>query len=267
MMKQSLLCLVALVASLSWCTETAPFIQPIDGEFPGQQAARVMRILRRDDSCPSDYNGCSGQGNSNVCCKSGTTCTVDAANNIACCPIGAACTGTLSGSTTAGGGGGNGATTSSFMFPQSTSATTTTSAPPVSITGSTVAGGAYPFVYIPTSFANAATCVSYYSFCQEEYTSCIVSLGGQYGVTVAGAGGGVTVQGNTAVTSASAALSICSSLSTQACYGLREGYCTAFGTASASNGQFVTGSYAPRRRSSLSEIILAAAAGVLGMFI
>ncbi|CRG84894.1 hypothetical protein PISL3812_02070 [Talaromyces islandicus] len=271
-MKQSLLYLVAALGSLSWCEERAPFTQPLDLEASRYQASRILRILKRDDNCPASYSGCSDQGDANVCCRSGTTCTVDAAHNIACCPTGAVCTGTL-GATATGdnnGGGGHGTTTTSgFMFPQSTTAgATTTSASPASITGSTIPGAAYPFIYIPTSFADAATCVSYYSFCQEEYNSCVASLGGQHGVTVdGGGGGGVTVQGNPALTTAPAAASICSSLSTRACYGLEEGYCTTFGSATASGGNFVTGSNAPQRRSSLSEIMIAAAAGALGMFL
>jgi hypothetical protein len=278
-MKQSLLYLVAALGSLSWCEERAPFTPPLDLEASRYQASRILRILKRDDNCPASYSGCSDQGNANVCCRSGTTCTVDAAHNIACCPTGAACTGTLGATATAtatgdnnsGGGGGaqETSTTSGFMFPHSTTAgATTTSASLASITGSTIGGAAYPFIYIPTSFANAATCVSYYSFCQEEYTSCVASLGGQHGVTVAGGGGGgVTVQGNPALTTAPAAVSICSSLSTRACYGLEEGYCSSFGSATASGGSFVTGSNAPQRRSSLSEIMIAAAAGALGMFL
>lgn len=80
----------------------------------------------------------------------------------------------------------------------------------------------------------------------------------------------MTVAGATAVTSASAAISTCSSLSREACYGLQESYCTAFGTSGGSTttgGSVVAGSYAPARKSSLHEILLAAAAGVLGMFI
>lgn len=279
-MKQSLLYLVAALASVSWCEEPepAPFSHPLDLEASRYQASRILRILKRDGNCPASYSGCSDQGDSNVCCREGTTCTVDAANNIACCPTGAACTGTLGATATAtsggsgndnsnGGGGQPSSKTSGFMFPHSTTAgATTTSALPASITGSTIEGAAYPFIYIPTSFADAATCVSYYSFCQEEYTSCVASLGGQHGVTVGGGGGGgVTVQGNPALTTAPAAASICSSLSTRACYGLEQGYCTAFG--SATGGRFVTGSNAPQRRSSLSEIMIAAAAGALGMFI
>ena len=87
-------------------------------------------------------------------------------------------------------------------------------------------------------------------------------------MTVAGSGGaGVTVQGAAAVTSAS---SVCSSLSTRACYGLQEGYCTAFGTASATptSGVFVnpTGD-ASRQSSSLYDLAIGLAAGLCAMFL
>lgn len=90
-------------------------------------------------------------------------------------------------------------------------------------------------------------------------------------MTVAGAGGaGVTVQGGAAVTPAAAAQSICSSLSTRACYGLEEGYCTAFGTASptSTGGVFINpSSDASRRSSSLYDLAIALAAGIGGMFL
>lgn len=273
-MKQSLLSLATLLISSSWGAEleVAPFTHPAAAAatvYP--EFARDFDFFKRDGNCPANYNTCSNEGNSGICCQSGTTCTVDGANNYACCPTGAKCTGTL-GATATGGSNGNSPSTTStgFMFPQGTSSTTTTTSK-ASITGSTVPGAAFPFVYIPTSFSNAASCSSYYSFCQEEYTSCIVSLGGQYGVTVAGGnGGGVTVAGATAVTSASAAISTCSSLSQEACYGLQQSYCTAFGTSgksTTSGGSFVAGNYASARKSSLQEILLAAATGILGLLI
>lgn len=90
-------------------------------------------------------------------------------------------------------------------------------------------------------------------------------------MTVAGAGdAGVTVQGGAAITPAAAAQSICSSLSTRACYGLEEGYCTAFGTASATStsGVFINPTNdASRRSSSLYDLAIALAAGIGGMFL
>ncbi|KAL1964654.1 hypothetical protein VTN77DRAFT_6680 [Rasamsonia byssochlamydoides] len=262
-MKQSLLFFTILFISSAICTETSPFLPPLNNGSVSERAADVLRILKRQNNCPLGYSACSKEGNSGVCCQGGTTCTHDAANNIACCPTGASCTGSLTGTGTS--------TTSGFMFPQSTSASTTATSPDATITGSTVPGAPYPFVYIPTTFANAETCSSYYSQCQSEFSSCLVSLGGAYGVTVAGAGSaGVTVQGAAAVTAISAAESICSSLSTKACYGLQEGYCTAFGTASATStgGVFINpSSDATRRSSSLYDLVIALAAGIGGMFL
>ncbi|EED24294.1 hypothetical protein TSTA_076600 [Talaromyces stipitatus ATCC 10500] len=261
-MKQSILSLATLFISSSWCLEPelAPFTHPATAASTAlPEFAHDFEFFKRDGNCPANYNTCSNEGNSGICCRSGTTCTVDGANNYACCPTGAKCTGTLGATATGGNGNSGSATTSGFMFPQGTTSTTASRA---TITGSTIPGAAFPFVYIPTTFSNAASC--------NEYSSCIASLGGQYGVTiVGGGGGGVTVQGNTAAPSASAAVSTCSSLSRQACYGLQESYCTAFGTSggTTTGGQFVAGNYAPTRKSSLHEILLAAAAGVVGMFI
>jgi hypothetical protein len=267
-MKQSLLIFTVLCISSAICTETSPFLPPLDNGSVYKRAADVLQILKRQNNCPSGYNACSNEGNSDICCHGGTTCTRDAANHIACCPTGASCTGSLSGTGT-----GPTSTSSGFLFPQSTSASTTSTNSGATITGSTVSGAPYPFVYIPTSFANAATCSSYYSQCQSEFSSCLVSLGGANGVTIGGAGGaGVTVKGAAAVTSVSAAQSTCSSLSSKACYGLQEGYCTAFGTASAtstsSGGVFVNPtSDALRRSSSLYDVAIALAAGFGGMFL
>ncbi|OKL60219.1 hypothetical protein UA08_04621 [Talaromyces atroroseus] len=270
-MKQSrhLLCLATLLISPSWSIESAPFTHAATATTAAAATASILnavpaaydlQILKRDGNCPANYNSCSNEGESGICCESGTTCTVDAANHIACCPTGAKCTGTL----------GATSTTSGFVFPEGTTTTsssssTSSTSSAASITGSTIPDAAYPFVYIPTTFENAATCSSYYSLCRSEYTSCVVSLGGQYGVTIGGSGGGVTVEGNSGVTSASAAVSTCSSLSREACYGLQESYCTAYGTSTGSS--FVTGSNASARKSSLHEILLAVASGILGMLI
>jgi hypothetical protein len=264
-MKPSLLFCAAILISSASCSDPAPFIPPLDKHLVQKQAADALRdLFKRQNSCPAGYSSCSNGG---LCCQDGTTCTQDAANNIACCPTGAACTGTLGGTAS---GNGNVVTSSNtgFQFPQSTTVTTTpTSGATAAITGSTVSGAQFPFVYIPTTFANAATCESYYSQCQSEYSSCVTSLGGAFGVTVAGAGGGVTVQGAAAVTSAQ---SICSSLSQKACFGLQQAYCSGLGTASAtsSGGQFITGgNAASRRTSSLHDLAIAVVAGLLGMFV
>lgn len=147
------------------------------------------------------------------------------------------------------------------MFPQGATATTTAPDSAPAITGSTV-DGAYPFVLVPTSFANPETCSSYYSLCQSEYTQCTQALMGRYGVTVGGAGGaGVTVE---AVTAASQATSICSSLSARACHGLGLNYCATVPTGAA---QGASGNAAVPRKTSLHDLVLGLAVGVAGVFI
>ncbi|EPS33537.1 hypothetical protein POX_a01469 [Penicillium oxalicum] len=240
-------------------TETAPFAEPHIIES-NKRAFEVLQILKRaDNNCPWGYNPCTSLGNSNVCCRPDTSCSRDAADNIACCPTGAVCTGSLTGPSTAT------ETGTSFMFPHGATATTTSSTIDpngASITGSVIPG-AYPFVYVPTTFPNSAVCSSYYSLCQSEYTQCTANLLGRYGVTVGGVGGaGVTVQ---AVTATSQATSICSSLSQQACHGLQLNYCASVATGAASepsgNGALSTQS------TSLYDLMAGVMVGIAAVFI
>lgn len=238
-----------------------PFSSPKDAEnINDQRAFEVLQLLKkRADNCPNGYNPCSNMGNSNVCCQDGTRCTKDAANYIACCPTGASCTGSL------GGGFANPTgtqTSSSFMFPQPGSATPTTtfdSSDP-QITGSTLVGAAYPFVYVPTTFDNAATCSAYYSMCQSDYSKCTSTLGARYGVTVAGGGAGVTVGG---AAEPSAVISTCSSLSMEACHGLHLGNCESYGGGGSNPENGASGG----GRTSFKDLVLGLAVGVAGMFI
>ncbi|CAI7624246.1 unnamed protein product [Penicillium glandicola] len=230
--------------------ETAPFIAAEEATA-NKRAFEVLRILRRaDDNCPSGYNPCTALGNAN-----GTNCSRDDANNIACCATGASCTGSLTSATTTGTG-------TAFMFPSAATATTTTESGSASTTGSTL-DAAYPFVVVPTTMSNAESCSSYYSLCRSEYTLCTGALMGLYGVTIGGAGGGVTVE---AVTASSQATSICSSLSAEACHGINLAYCSGIATQTGSTD--VTGNDAsPVRMSSLHDLVLGVAIGVAGMFI
>ncbi|KKK20626.1 hypothetical protein ARAM_000151 [Aspergillus rambellii] len=180
-------------------------------------------------------------GDSDICCRTNAICTSDDANHIACCPVGASCTGTLTDPSTG---------TGSFQFPQSTSATTTTSGgSEATITGSTLSG-AYPFVYVPTTFSNADVCSSYYTQCQSEYTACITSLGGGYGVTVSGGGAELTRSGG-----AAGAVETCSSLSLAACHGLNLGYCGNYAGGSSSDG-------VSRRASNLQDLLFGVVIGI-----
>ncbi|RAL17213.1 uncharacterized protein BO97DRAFT_380432 [Aspergillus homomorphus CBS 101889] len=253
---------VAFLASTALSLETAvpsvetlPFSQPQIAESRWR-AFEVLQILRkRADNCPSGYDACSKLGHSDICCKDNTICTRDDANNIACCPTGASCTGTLS--TTGTGVVVVGDSTSSFRFPQTASATQTTDGPTsATLTGSTLAA-AYPFVVIPTSFANGQVCTSYYSQCQSEYTGCLSQLGGGYAVTVAVDGGAGTTRAGV-----SAAMSTCSSLSLEACHGLNLGYCAAYSTGVHENR--ATGL---RHTTSLADLFFGMVIGVAGMFI
>lgn len=84
----------------------------------------------------------------------------------------------------------------------------------------------------------------------------------------------MTVQGaSPVVTAAGAAQSICSSLSSQACYGLQTAYCDSLpsgsgGSGATSSGQFITPSNNARRRSSsLYDLAIGFAAALAGMLI
>lgn len=248
--------LATIIPTTVLSLETEPFSSPEQAKS-SRRAIDVLRILRRDDDhCPSGYNPCSDLGNSDACCRSGSRCTTDAADNIACCRTGASCTGSLTGSSTGTTHSGTG-----FMFPQGTSATTTASGSGASITDSTI-DGAYPFVYVPTTIKNEASCSSYYSQCESEYTQCTGNLMGRYGVTVGGNGGGVTVE---AITGPAQATSICSSLSSKACHGLQLKNCASMPTATDHDA---SGNAAiPRQTSRLQDLALGFFVGVAGMFV
>lgn len=99
--------------------------------------------------------------------------------------------------------------------------------------------------------------------CQSEYTACTGNLIGRYGVTIGGAGSGKTVQ---AVTAASQATSICSSLSADACHGINLAYCGSVATQTGDTE--ASGNHAlPVRSSSLHDLALGLMVGVAGMFI
>ncbi|KAE8315035.1 hypothetical protein BDV41DRAFT_206679 [Aspergillus transmontanensis] len=239
----------AFFASTVLSIETLPFSPPQSAEA-NKRAYEVLRILKRADSCPAGYDPCSNMGRSDVCCRQGAVCSRDAADNIACCPTGAKCTGSLTGDSTS--------TSTSFRFPGTATASMTTTGPnDATITGSTMPG-AYPFVYVPTTFPNAGVCSSYYSLCQSEYTGCLSSLGGGYAVTVAAEGGGVTRAGG----GAAGAVSTCSSLSMNACHGLNLGYCDTYATGTGDMNRAP-----PGRTSSLEDLVFGMVIGVAGMFI
>jgi len=182
----------------------SPFINPF-----ANADSRPLIVKRQ--SCPYSYNSCSTFGYSNACCPVNTNCALDDAGHIACCPFNAACTGTVGAAT-----GSVISTSSGFVLG---GPTTTTSAAAFITPSSGIAGGGstvpnapFPFVYIPSSYANRALCSSYWTSCQSESTSCFSFLAGATGVTIAGPG--ITSPGP------SAASSVCSELSALACYNL-----------------------------------------------
>ncbi|KAI9722228.1 MAG: hypothetical protein M1812_001700 [Candelaria pacifica] len=195
-------------------------------------SASFLELDRRQGGCAAGYSSCYALGAPGSCCSPRSTCQTDQAGHVACCPVGQACTGTVNVASasmsasvpTSNGGiivGGAAAT------PTITSTTNTYVAP--ATTGQTMAGSVvsnqyFAFAAIPTSYANAAVCSSYYSGCQSEYTRCTSSVGvGVNGVTIGGPGAGITVQGASATLQAT---SICSSLSSAACHGLQLASCS-----------------------------------------
>ncbi|KAF7505807.1 hypothetical protein GJ744_000382 [Endocarpon pusillum] len=252
-----------LSGALASFDSLSPYVNPLD------YTDSSPRLFKRQ-GCPGGFTNCGALGNSGACCPTNQVCARDSAGNVACCPVRALCTGTIRGTASGTGvgsstgavviGGSTGTSvvptqsgpvtaTSGFLFPS----VTTTPAP--SFTGSTVPGAVFPFVFIPTTFANAAECSSYATSCSNQYQSCLATLGGGVnGVTVSGANVGITVQG--ASTTVASASSVCSSLSQQACYGLQTGICPQY-------GGFTVGSGAAARATGCRGIMYAVGAGAL----
>ena len=204
-------------------------LQPfIPAETAAAAAAPVLRspLKRQTAGCIANTFSCASQGAAfaNICCANGQVCALDASNQPACCPSGAVCTGTAP---------------ASYVPPS-----TATAAASVSY----VANSYFSFPYIPTSFGDRAACTSAVSQCSANYAACTSDLqganagaGAGYGVTIiVSGGGGTTVAGATQVSLApTSASSICSSLSSVACFGLQSSQCTQSGT---TNGFVVGGS-------------------------
>jgi hypothetical protein len=210
-------------------------------------------LVKRDGNCPTNYNSCStlAAADAGACCTVGSVCTTDRAKNIACCPTGATCTGTVIIATSTGGvvlGGTTATTTGSVTSTTTTPASTTSTASTATITSaaSLVDNSYFPFPYIPTTYSNSAACLVAWTDCQSNYAACTAELeGGAYAVTIVAPAGGVTVSPTAQNLGTSSAVSICSSLSNVACYGLQSSICSSFGAAT-----FVaaTGTSAPGSR-------------------
>lgn len=194
-------------------------------------------LLRRAGNCASSGTSCDSLGAPSLCCPSQSVCALDPLNNVACCPKNAACTGTIAPVST---------------LP--TTSTVTATITPAPSPGFAVPNAYFPFIYLPTTYANVAACSSSYSGCQSQYTVCTSSLGapGANGITVV-QGGGVTVVQPLGSVSAQ---QICQSLSQRACYGLQLANCgtaPVTATAATAQGTFVAGNGAKRRK--LSDLL------------
>jgi hypothetical protein len=237
-------------------------------------------VRRQNDNCQNNGVSCSSLGDDadGICCPEDTICARDAAGNVGCCPYNAACTGVVSGgssqattgsataSATGGGSGGGivlGGSTTTFT---STGAIQTPAGSSIQLPstgvaggGSTVAAAGFTFTYIPTSYANAQLCETAYSYCQSQSSACAASLGGVNGVTVGGMAGGITVSAQ--ATSVTNAASVCSSLSSQACYGIQEDTCNSLNGGSTQTGNVVQPGVGGPRQTACPGLVYAAGMG------
>ena len=266
--------LLSLLIVGSALSDYSRFLSPYIGQSLQDVEGTADYLSRRENNCGSGFISCANLGGVGVCCKSNAMCALDQAGHVACCPVGSACTGTIN----AGSAAATGLNTNSALAsPTSLQATITTSTTSTGaqITGarSTVVNSYFPFVYLPTSFSNAADCSSSFSSCASAFTSCTSSLGGGAngvtapGVTITGPGVGAGAQ--TSLPSTSAA-SICSSLSTQACYPLQLANCPMYGTAgetAPSAATFVAPNGAPTRCAALYGMGAGIALGLAGQVI
>lgn len=205
------------------------FLEP---QLPVQNDTIVeesLELVKRQSGCADGYNGCGNIGAPGLCCRNSQVCSKDAVGQVACCPINAACTGAIGGiatNTLAP------TTTSPLIFPTTTTTNGGFVQQPTnaaSYVRSTVPNSFYPFAFIPTTYTNAAACSSAYTSCQTDAASCTADLAnGRQGVTISAPNGGVTI---TAIASLGlpSAVSICASLSSQACYGLQVEACNRYG--------------------------------------
>lgn len=202
------------LAEIAVAIDTSPFLAPYTEEITYNGFA--LNLFRREGNCGSGVS-CAAMGDPGSCCMSKSHCAVDQAGHVACCPLNAKCTGTI----------GRGA------FATATNTGNAAGAAQVTSNGDEqiVSNRYYAFPYAPTSFPNRVVCSSSYSSCKSEFIKCTYTLeSGDNGVTVSGAGVGVTRQ--PALPDVTAA-SICSSLSTQACHNLQLASCATYGTGAA----------------------------------
>lgn len=252
-------------------SDYSPFFSPYIGQSIQDIGGSSRDLLRRQNICGSGFISCASFGGVGACCKSNAMCALDQAGHVACCPVGSACTGTINAGSVAATGLSSASTmASSQSSPTTKTPSTTGNSAQITGSKSTVQNPYFPFVYLPTTFSNAADCSSSFSSCATAFTSCTSSLGGGAngitapGVTITGPGVGATAQ--SPLPSASAA-SICSSLSTQACYPLQLTSCPMYGTAgetTPSAATFVAPNAAPTMCAALYGIGAGIAVGLAG---
>jgi hypothetical protein len=250
--------LLSTVAAQSQKDVFSPFVQPFVDDSFDNSTRPELELLKRQSGCPSNYFSCSYLGAAGLCCKNNSLCSADNVGHVACCPQGAVCTGTLGGTgvgAAATFASASASTTVGFVQATTTAAATIGTATTsgllfVGATGGSQTSGAssrsyvpnpyYPaFPYIPTTYQNAAACSSAYTTCQSDFASCTSYLGGSagaHGVTVSAPNGGVTVAGPTTTYAPSFATAVCSSISSQGCFGLVVEACGNFGTGGGSQG-------------------------------
>ncbi|KAK8095318.1 uncharacterized protein PG998_001947 [Apiospora kogelbergensis] len=163
-------------------------------------------ILGRRQQCPAEYNSCDslGQDFAGTCCPFGQKCSRDQNKQPACCPASAICTGTAPAS--------QGTPAPSF-----------------------VTNSLFNFPAIATSFSNQGACSHAWDSCSRNYDVCTSGLAsgtGGFHVTIdVPGGGGTTVQPTHTTVPLESAKSVCSSLSSRACYNLQPSVCSQTGTA------------------------------------
>ncbi|KAI9864941.1 MAG: hypothetical protein M1813_002712 [Trichoglossum hirsutum] len=236
---------LTLFAAIASPSQYSPFYPALVQEphLERKGAKSPSDLGKRQGGCPSNYNACSNLNAPNACCISNTNCQLDAVGHVACCPKGSACTGSINvgtqlASTTAGviitGTPSSPTSTGGFIIPASSTALVSTQVTaPVGITTPLpIANQYYTYPAIPTSFSNAAACSSAWTGCQIEYQKCTAQLAGRTdGITISAPGNGITIPGATVgggVVSTVNSISICQTLSQQACYGLQIMNCPAY---------------------------------------
>lgn len=184
--------------------------------------------LSKRQTCPANYNSCSGLSNLNSasnCCAGDSVCALDNAGNIACCPLGSFCTGVITtiSPTTTTPSPIIATTISSGIIVTMPPTPTPTPTPTTIATGQYVQNTFYPFPLLFASGANLGDptqCAQTYAACGAYYARCTAALqGGGFAVTVSAPAGGVTVAAGTMNLGVASATSICSSLSSVGCPG------------------------------------------------